>query len=61
MGDHGRQAAGWEHWEPWAGSGAIVADNTREELYAREWSSCWPSGAVRADGRTGKVIERVLA
>jgi hypothetical protein len=59
-GDHVRQAAGWEHWQPWAGSGAIVADPTREELYAREWSSCWPSAAVRADGRTGKVIERLF-
>jgi hypothetical protein len=61
LGDHVRQAKGWEQWQPWAGSGAVVADPTREEIYAREWSSCWPSGAVRADGRTGNVIEKVLA
>jgi hypothetical protein len=56
-----RQAKGWGRWQPWAASGAIVADPTREEIYAREWSSCWPSGATRADGRTGKAIERIFA
>ncbi|MCH5377463.1 MAG: SMP-30/gluconolactonase/LRE family protein, partial [Planctomycetes bacterium] len=60
LGEIHSQAKGWEYWTPWAASGAIVADPRTEQLYARDWSSCWPSGAVRADGRTGKVIERML-
>jgi sugar lactone lactonase YvrE len=60
LGDIGRQAKGWEHWTPWAASGAIVADPRTEQLYARDWSSCWPSGVLRIDGRTGKVLERVM-
>ena len=59
QGDVTRQAKGWGPWQPWAGSASITADPVREEIYAREGSSCWPSPAVRADGRTGKVIERI--
>jgi hypothetical protein len=60
LGEIRHQAKGWEHWTAWAASGAIVADPLTEQLYARDWSSCWPSGALRVDGRTGKVIERIM-
>ena len=50
---------GWERWRPWGSSASIEVDPYREEIYAREWSSCWPSEAIRADGRTGRVIERI--
>ncbi|MCX7805775.1 MAG: hypothetical protein N3A38_11380 [Planctomycetota bacterium] len=58
-GDIGKTWPGWEQWLPWYPSAAIAADPRREELYVRDWGDCWPSPAIRVEGRTGKVIERV--
>jgi hypothetical protein len=50
---------GWERWSPYYTHCYIAADPWREELYVREGDQCFPSQAIRVDGRTGKLIERL--
>ena len=58
VGDINKKPGGWGRWSPWAHQCHITADPVREELYIRENDMSYPSGMLRVDGRTGKVIDR---
>jgi hypothetical protein len=60
MGDVTKSIPGWGGWMPWTPSASLAADARREELYVREWGCCWPSQAMRVNGRTGEVVEQVF-
>lgn len=49
--------AGWEHWQPWSKQICVATDPLREEFYLRQNGGCFPSPAMRVDGRTGKVVK----
>ncbi|MBA4388092.1 MAG: hypothetical protein C0404_08935 [Verrucomicrobia bacterium] len=54
----GEISAPWKNWAfPDPGSkGYIVADRSREEIYVKDPGSCFPTGTMRIDGRTGKLL-----
>lgn len=52
---------GWENWQGGRQQPYIAADPLREELYVREHGGItYGSPVLRVDGRTGRVIERLM-
>jgi len=52
---------GWGDWDPHSKRVYVAVDPFREELYIRLGDCCFPSQAIRVDGRSGRLIERLEA